>query len=161
MPVDPVKAELADGAGLLNGILAEHFMDNPRIMIISSEQHEALAGDLSGSRIQIIRGIADKLGSDATLIVTLHSLRQREGDKYSSDTPTSLAFKYHLIRSADGQAVCTGSFDETQEALTDNILKLKSAIKRGFKWISVEDLAREAFKSKFASCPALSRKEAK
>ncbi|MBU0480413.1 MAG: hypothetical protein KKG47_04870 [Proteobacteria bacterium] len=161
MPVEPVKTELADGAAILDAIITEHFQNTPSVMTISTEQEEALAGELTGNRLQIIKAIADKLGSDAALVVSLHRFRERTGDNYSSDTPTSLAFEYRLIRSADGRLVCSGSYDETQESLLDNVFDLRNAFKRGFKWISAEDMAREALAQKFSSCPDLAVPAAK
>lgn len=155
MPVEAADKSLAEGAAVMEEIISEHFNGNRSVMIISTEQKEALSGSATGNRLHIIRTIASKMDSNQALIFSLTRYRERVGDKYSVEEPASLAFEFKLLNAADGRVACSGRFDETQQALTENILDLPLALKRGFKWLTVKEMASEAVRAKFNSCPAL------
>jgi hypothetical protein len=95
------------------------------------------------------------MDSDRAMVVTLTRYRERSGDEYSAEDPASLAFEFKLFNLTEGKTICSGRFDETQQPLTENILKLPQAIKRNFKWITVKKMATDAVREKFSECPAL------
>ena len=158
MPVEAADKSLNEGAAVITGIISDYFADNRAVQIISSAQREALTGEDTGSRLQLIRTVTTKLASDQALIFSLNRYRERVGDQYSVEDPASLAFEFKLVNSADGRVTCSGRFDETQKALTENIFALPQAIKRGFKWLTVKELATEAVRERLATCPALAGK---
>jgi hypothetical protein len=158
MPVEVTDKSLNEGAAVITGVIADYFQDNRAVQLISSEQKEALAGEDTGNRLQLIRTVTDKLASSQALIFSLNRYRERVGDQYSVEDPASLAFEFKLINSADGKVTCSGRFDETQKSLTENIFKLPQAIKRGFKWLTVKELAIEAVHDRLDTCPALANK---
>lgn len=158
MPVNVADKSLEEGANVIGAIITDYFADNRAVQIISSAQQEALVGADTGNRLQLIRAITTKLASNQALLVTLNRYRERAGDQYSAADPASLAFEFKLINSADGRVICSGRFDETQQPLTDNIFALPQAIKRGFKWLTVKEMATAAVRDRFDTCPALSGK---
>ncbi|MCK4839949.1 MAG: hypothetical protein KAS94_14185 [Desulfobulbaceae bacterium] len=155
MPVEAADTSLAEGAAIFTGIVSDHFEDNRAVVVISSEEKEALAAEDTGSRLQLIKTITAKLASDQALIFSLNRYRERVGDQYSAEDPASLAFEFKLVNAEDGRVTCSGRFDETQKALTENILTLPLAIKRGFKWMTVKEMATEAVRERLNTCPAL------
>jgi len=80
-------------------------------------------------------------GVDAVLVGHIFRYTERLGNRYSIQSPASVAFDLHLIRIRDEQIVWLGHFDETQQALTDNLLKADSFFKRGGTWITADELA--------------------
>jgi hypothetical protein len=57
------------------------------------------------------------------------------------DRPASVGFHLHLY---DQQGLAKiFIFDETQQPLFDNILKLGTFLRRGMKWITADQLAEE------------------
>jgi hypothetical protein len=80
-------------------------------------------------------------GVDAVLVGHIFRYTERLGNRYSIQSPASVAFDLHLIRIRDEQIVWLGHFDETQQALTDNLLKANSFFKRGGTWITADELA--------------------
>ena len=155
MPVEAADKSLDEGAAVVEEIISGYFQDNRAVLIISSEQKEALAGEVTGSRLHIIKTVTAKLDSGQALIFSLMRYRERVGDQYSVEDPASLAFEFKLINAEDGRVTCSGRFDETQKALTENILALPQAIKRGFKWLTVKEMAAEAVQERLDTCPAL------
>ena len=155
MPVETGGQPLPEGVGVITEILADYFRDNRAVTMISAEQKEALAGADTGNRLQLIQTITAKMASGQALIFSLLRYRERIGDQYAIQDPASLAFDFKLINAVDGKVTCSGQFDETQEALTENILALPQAIKRGFKWLTVKEMATEAVRDRLATCPPL------
>jgi hypothetical protein len=136
-------------------LLQEYFSKQPRVVMLSEDQLQAVLGNATGNRQQLIKVAGEQLNCQAALLITLERFRERLGDEYSATEPASLAFEYRLVGSGDGKLLCYGQFDETQEPLSENILAIGKAIKRGFKWITVAEMTREALNHKFESCPAL------
>jgi len=52
-----------------------------------------------------------------------------------------VAFDIDLIRVADGRTVWSGSFDETQQSLGENLFQLGTFIARGGRWVTAKDMA--------------------
>ncbi len=158
MPIEAPDKSLEEGAAVITGVISDYFADNRAVQVLSSEQKEALAAEDTGSRLQLIKNITAKLASDQALIFSLNRYRERVGDQYSVEDPASLAFEFKLVNAEDGRVICSGRFDETQKSLTENIFALPKAFKRGFKWITVKELATEAVRERLDTCPALADK---
>ncbi|MFO7607237.1 MAG: hypothetical protein R6W72_13170, partial [Desulfurivibrionaceae bacterium] len=133
MPIEFADESLSEGAEVLQEVISDYFKDNHLVLVISEEQREALAGDDTGSREQLIRTVTEKMEGDHALTFSLRRYRERVGDEYSVEDPASLAFEFELIKVENGETICRGRFDETQQPLTENILNFFTAFKRGFK----------------------------
>lgn len=148
-------SRLETGAAVLDGIISEYFDDIDTIMIISKNRREALAGDHIGDRLSLAQAVGRQAQTDAVLMCTVYRYVEREGKKRAVVHPASVAFNYRLVLTETGRTICSGVFDETQQATFDNLFSLSVDIKRGFKWITVEALAREGVTGKFKECPYL------
>lgn len=146
-----LEKNLADFTSQLRG----YFNNNPRIVMLGDDQLQSLLGASTGNNQQLLLVAGEKLACQSALQVTLERYRERLGDEYSATDPASLAFSFRLVNIADGKVSCFGQFDETQQPVSDNVLAIGQAFKRGFKWITIADLTREALKHKFSACPSL------
>jgi hypothetical protein len=155
MPFKAKTVELERNLPDFTARVREYFKDNSRIVLLGDDQLQSLLGAATGTNRQLIQVAGEKLGCTSALQITLERYRERLGDEYSATDPASLAFAYQLLNVADGKVICFGQFDETQQAVSDNVLTIGKAFKRGFKWITIGDLSKEALKSKFTSCPGL------
>ena len=153
-PCSPAS-RLETGAAVLDGIISEYFNNIDTVVIISRNKREALAGDHIGDRLSLALDVGRQVQTDAVLICTVYRYVEREGKKSAVVHPASVAFNYRLVLTETGRTICSGVFDETQQALFDNLFSLSVAIKRGFEWITVEALAREGVTGKFMECPYL------
>ena len=153
--------QLEEGVITFDGLLAEYFEKFEGVKVLTQGRKESMAGEFTGSRLAVARGVGKKLQSDAVLITTVNRYVPRKGTKYSVERPASVAFDYRLIAVETGQTLCAGVYDQTQHPVMDNIFAVPKAFGRGFKWISAVQLASEGVGEKFNKCPYLKRKENK
>ena len=162
---DPASAqnkELAAGADILDSLVQKYFLQNSfttEFHFVSAPKMEALLGNMSGNIISQARLIASELKSEGVLILNVSRFRERVGTSRSVSSPASAAFDYKLINGKSGAVLCNGSFEETQQPLTENLLDFAKASRRGFKWITVEELVWEGLSNKFSECPYLAINE--
>jgi hypothetical protein len=155
MPLKAKTVELERNLPDFAARLREYFGDNSRIVLLGDDQLQSLLGATTGPSRQLVQVAGEKLDCTSALQITLERYRERLGDEYSATDSASLAFAYQLLNVADGKVICFGQFDETQKPVSDNVLDIGQALKRGFKWITIADLTTEALKRKFSSCPGL------
>ena len=147
-------ARLEAGRQTLDSLIAEYADGLPNARIISESELEGMLGVFNGSRLSQARKVGAQAGNDAAMISTIKRFVSRDA---SQSRPASVAFDYKLIAVESGQVLCSGAFDETQQPLLYNIFSLKRAIRRNFKWISAEELAREGLVDKLEGCVYLNR----
>ena len=156
MPIKTKNTTLEQNLPDFTARVREYFGDNSRIVMLGGDQLESLLGNVTGTNRKLVQVAGEKLNCHSALLITLERYRERLGDEYSTTDPASLAFEYQMVNVADGKVICFGQFDETQKPVSENVLAIGQAFKRGFKWITVADLTGEALKRKFAACPGLS-----
>ncbi|MFC1524450.1 hypothetical protein ACFL6N_06625 [Thermodesulfobacteriota bacterium] len=151
-PQDQERArQLTISAEKMDRIVADYFQDAPSVTVVSKGKMASLQGDMTVNRQSRAQQLRDQLNSDAILFMTLYRYTERAGGNYSSARPAS----YELIMTETGETLCRGSFFETQQSLMDNLFTFPAAIRRGFKWISTEELIKEGVNSKFSACTHL------
>jgi hypothetical protein len=72
----------------------------------------------------------------------LFRFEERIGSRIGVDRPASVGFDVHLLRVKDEKRVWDGKFDETQQALSENLLKIGSFVRRKGSWLTAEELSR-------------------
>ncbi len=85
--------------------------------------------------------VGQSLGVDGIVVGHVYRFRDRVGKAYSVDTPASVAFDVHLVRVNEKRILWSGRYDETQKALSDNLLHFPKFIKRGGAWVTAQKLA--------------------
>lgn len=149
--------QLEKGQVLLDTMLAEHFSDRKDIAILTPGQRDALEKEMVRCRTSAVVTICRTKVADAVLLCTLQRFTEREGTEYSIVSPASVAFDYKLVHAETGQTICSGSFSETQQPLLSDMFQFFKKAKRGVKWLSAEELARDGFQQKIADCPYLKK----
>ncbi|MDA8139704.1 MAG: hypothetical protein M0036_13720 [Desulfobacteraceae bacterium] len=103
------------------------------------------------------RLMAERLGKilnvDAVMIGTVWRYRDRGTVNGMPDSPASVAFAIYLVEAATGRVLWRGLFDETQQALFDNVLNAKKNLKMGLKWLSANELAEYGVREVFNKFP--------
>jgi hypothetical protein len=79
-------------------------------------------------------------GSDAVLTGVVRRYVERSGGPGGASRPAAVWFGLEL-RTLDGEVLWSGSYDETQRALSDDLGSLGRAWQRGFRWVTAADLA--------------------
>jgi hypothetical protein len=85
--------------------------------------------------------LGKELGVDFIFVGYLFRFEERIGSRIGADKPASVGFDVHLLRVKDGKRVWEGKFDETQQALSENLLKIGSFVRRGAAWLKAEELS--------------------
>lgn len=147
-----VGKQMQSGIETMNQLLGDYFANNAKVHMLSSEELDSHRTSYNANQSAQALAIAKDLKSEAVMTCTLKRFRERSGGDYSVQDPASVAFDYRLVYTGTGQTLCAGSFDETQQSITDNLLSLKRIAKRGFKWITAADLAREGVSEKLTDC---------
>ena len=95
-------------------------------------------------------GLKYSLGrSDGKSIeVFVYRFQQRQGGNFAVDKPASVGFHLHLLDQK--RVVKIFEFDETQQPLMENILKIGAFLRRGAKWITADRLAEEGIEKGIA-----------
>jgi PBP1b-binding outer membrane lipoprotein LpoB len=144
-------------AGFVDGVISAELGKNNKVHIVSEGQLDALLSNAAGGRLAQMKALGAKLDSNAVLEVTVTRFHERDGSDLSVNSSASAAFEMVLTHVDTGMVLWAASFDETQEALSSNLLTLGKVKSRGFKWITVEDLVRQGLKERLADCPYLQK----
>ncbi len=83
-----------------------------------------------------------ELGVEYVAAGVLDSYRDRKGTAGGINSPASVAFRLYFIHVPTGRTVFEGTFNETQQALSENILKATAFFSRGARWLTAAELSR-------------------
>jgi len=87
------------------------------------------------------------LGADSVIVGVISEYRERKGSGYGVESPASVAFSVQLLKTDSEKLLWETYFSETQRALTENVFEIKKFFKRGAKWISADELAKEGVRT--------------
>ena len=85
--------------------------------------------------------LAKELNADFVFVGFLFRFEERVGSRVGVEKPASVGFDIHLLRVRDGKRVWEGKVDETQQALSENLLNIGSFVRRGATWLKAEELS--------------------
>lgn len=114
-------------------IRTDHIGENAELMLA-----DALRTNLSARQIPFTEG-KDREGPRLSILV--YRFQERKGSNIAVDKPASIGFHAHLYKG--GALVKTVIFDETQQPLSENVLRLGTFLRRGAKWVTVDELCQE------------------
>ena len=149
------REELRSGALFLHNTLQQELRNSQVARIIDPAQLHNQAYDISGGTYNVLREIGKQERCEAALLSTLSRFSRRQGGDYAVDEPASAAFELKLIDTQTGRNLWMSSFNETHVSLMSNLLSFNKARSRGFKWITVEELAVQGVREKLRKCPYL------
>jgi len=81
-------------------------------------------------------------GATAVVLGRLLRYREREGSAAGSTRPASVAFEVTVYEAPTARRLWTGRFDETQQAITEAILRARQYPGGGTRWLSAAEFAR-------------------
>jgi hypothetical protein len=144
-----------DANRLLTDLLIDALRQQTDFQILPSRDASALMERLKSSGVQQRRPL-DVLVQAGRLMKTelvvqgyLYRFEDRVGKDYSAESPASVAFEVHLINSDAQKLVWSGYFDQTQQALTDDLRYIGTFFRRGGRWVTAEDMTRTAMVDMF------------
>jgi hypothetical protein len=91
----------------------------------------------------IERGIGSKesKGPSPFVNILVYRFEERKGGNFAVEKPAGVGFHMHLMEGSVVGRVFV--FDEDQQALSQNVLKIGKFFKRGGKWVTADQLAEE------------------
>jgi len=133
---------------LTNALYSELTAKLKGIAVVSLESsNEEFLRVKEGNPDLLGRDVALKVGknlsADAVLIGNISEYKEREGGELGVTSPASVAFGVQLLNASNGEILWEGYFAETQRFLLENIFELNKFIRRGGKWITADELAKE------------------
>ena len=158
LPVQATPEKKEDHTQLETGVMS---MNRALISYFEKKSYAKLLTDFDkltdempgGNRLSLIQNIGRKHDSDAVLICNISKYVERVGKKYAIESPASVAFDCKLIEVETGRAVCFFNFEETQQAVTDNLL----AASLRLKWLTADELLNDGLQKKLSACPYVTR----
>jgi len=151
-----ITGPVAEGADrLLTDMLLDTLRRQTRFQTVpSSEAPDVLGALLSTSDAQRspLKALAQTgrmLNADLVFQGYLYRFKDRVGKDYAAESAASIAFDLYLIDSRLQKVVWSAYFDETQQALTDDLRLIGTFFRRGARWITAEEMASEAMTAMF------------
>lgn len=103
--------------------------------------------------IEMARQVAAEIEADAVIFGTVYRFQERVGTRFAATRPASVSFDLGLYLVARDEVVWRGQFDETQEALSSNLLNAWMFWRAGPHWFSARELSRLGVESLLAEIP--------
>ncbi len=153
------KQALRDGAAFIDSLLLEELDAKSEFKVLTSNQLDAILSNPWGGRVNQIADIGRATTCGAVLETSISRYRERMGTEMSAEISASVAFSMDLLSVKSGTVLWSTSFNETQKALFDDILSFSKAEKRGFKWLSVQELCTDAITNRLTEFPYFQEEE--
>jgi hypothetical protein len=149
-------------AEFLSAQVRETLQARPRLSVATAgEVAEAVAtvgGAAPVGRLDLtpalLRAIARELGADGTVTGRLTRFRERQGTALAARAPASIQFSVELWRGTDGALLWRGEYNETQEALSENLADAGTFFRGGGRWLTARELARLGVEELLKRLPA-------
>jgi len=99
--------------------------------------------------LSLAQRLGRALGVSHMMVGNEWRFRERVGGSMGVESPASVAFLLHLVHVSTGAVLWKGTFNETQRSLSENIFDAPAFFKRGAKWLTAEELARDGVNELF------------
>jgi hypothetical protein len=146
-------AEEADR--LLTDLLITALQQYTALQTVHSQDAPAIrdalqsAGGPWASPAELLAQTGRKVNADLVIQGYVYRFKERVGKNYAAESPASVAFDLYFIDCVEETVVWSGYFEETQQALTDDLRYMGTFFRRGARWITAEEMAREAMDMMF------------
>lgn len=158
-PVSP------NAAGFVTDAIKSLLMARTAVTYISEEEYRDMRARLLVSKaeetteLEIITLLGKELGADAILTGNVYRFQERVGSDYAAETPASIGIELDLIETEKGLIRWNRRYEDTQRALSDNLLSVGSFFKRKGKWLTAEELATEGIQHLMETIPIVPKNE--
>ncbi|MCX7991258.1 MAG: hypothetical protein N2999_04370, partial [Proteobacteria bacterium] len=109
-------------------------------------------------KAELIKSLGDLFKAEAVLKGHVLKYVDKIGGKYGISRPASVSLLINLYDTKDGSLIWHGSYKETQISLSENLLNIDLFLKRGFKWLTADELAKFGISEIISKIPGVSNK---
>jgi ABC-type uncharacterized transport system auxiliary subunit len=144
-----------DANRLLTNLLVDALQRETAFQMVPSREAYAVmealrsAGDFQHSPLKMLAQTGRMLNADMVIQGYLYRFKDRVGANYSAESAASVAFDVYLIDCMQQKLVWSGYFDQTQQALTDDLRYIGAFFQRGGRWVTAEEMATTAMDDMF------------
>ena len=139
---------------MLQEMLLEKLDERTLPMKTVRQTYEALLFDHpNATPLEMAKKLGKELRADYVLIGNVWRFRERLGSSLGVAKPASVAFSLYLVDTQSGKSVWQDRFNETQQSLSENLLKAPDWFKRGGTWLKARELARYGLKDLLKDSP--------
>jgi hypothetical protein len=85
--------------------------------------------------------LGKEVKADAVIYGEVHRFRERIGTEYGASEPASVSFDLGIVDANNGEVMWKGSFSETQQSLSSNLLNWWMFWRAGPHWFTARELA--------------------
>ncbi len=133
-------------AALVTGFVSDALASRG-IPVVPASDLDQVLGEASGGvpvrdPQQAARIAAEAFGASSLVSGSVLRYREREGEALGALRPASVAFEVSLHEAPTGFRLWTSRFDETQQALSENLFNARRYPGGGTRWLSAAELAR-------------------
>src|SRR5262245_12968396 len=115
----------------------------PNWQVVSEREVGEAIATLAGKSGNQARRLGELVFADGVIFGRVVRFRERVGEDLGAQSPASVAFTLQLVDVKRGDIVWTAEYQETQKPLSANLLAIGDFTRRGAKWLTVEELARD------------------
>lgn len=101
----------------------------------------------------VLLNLGNSLKADYMMAGNVWRYSERVGTSFSVEKPASVAFAVYLVDMKTQKLIWQDSYDQTQQALTENLFNVKDFFRQGAKWLTAEELARFGMDKMFKNFP--------
>ncbi len=101
----------------------------------------------------VLLNLGNSLKVDYMMAGNVWRYSERVGTSFSVEKPASVAFAVYLVDMKTKKVIWQDSYDETQQALTENLFNVKDFFKQGAQWLTADELARFGMEKMFKDFP--------
>ncbi len=144
---DAAREVEENAASVLNRLLYSTMSAISQWQVVSDrEVREVMAMVPAGAESERAGKLGQLVYADAVIFPRILRYRERVGEDWGVKSPASVAFVLDLWDVKRGDRAWFGQFDETQRPLSENLLALGAFFRRGWGWVTAEELAFDGIK---------------
>jgi hypothetical protein len=147
----------ADGPETVTGLFRQSLINRGYTLIARGIVERNLSSaEIPGEKPEVfVQRLVLQVKSDSVLMGWVFRYRARTGGPWGVQEPASVAFVALLLNGRDGRLLWRGQFDETQRALSEDVLDFFSFARRGGRWVTAKELASDGVNQLLLTFPGV------
>jgi curli biogenesis system outer membrane secretion channel CsgG len=134
--------EKSPGA-LVTDYLYAALVASPNWQVVSEREVGEMRATIPDGSGNQARKLGELVFADGVVFGRVVRFRNRVGEDLGVQSPASVAFTLQLMDVKRGDIVWTAEYQETQKPLSANLFAIGDFTRRGAKWLTAEELARD------------------
>lgn len=152
-PFGAAPEEAQSASGLVARSLTEALVDRGIEVVGPEDVARALGGREPAEVAALAALVKRQFDADALVLGEITRWVEREGEAAGTRRPAAVGVRIELYDAPAGERLWEGSFDRTQQAMTENVLLTPRYPGGGARWLTAEEFAQFAASELAAALP--------